>query len=222
MILGISGSPRPNAITANAVKKILSECEGETKYISLTGKHIGGCISCLGCLKDNKCVVKDDFQDIAEEMVKADAILFGVPNYYDVPNGLTHCLLERCFCFRHQSAFLLKDKPVVILSTGYSSDEKNSQVLKIVEHFMVMNKMNTMSKFLVGGYSQCYSCKYGLSCVDGNVVKNNGFVEKLTPEMLPPKFDKQPESITKCENAAQLLNTILNLIPSNVETGDKP
>lgn len=211
MILGISGSPRPNGITANAVKAILAECNGETKYISLAGKQIGGCISCLGCTKDNTCIVQDDFPAIADEMVKADALIFGIPNYYDVPNGLSHCLLERCFCFRHQSAFLLQDKPAVVLSTGYSSDEENSPVLRIVEQFMVYNKVNTVSKFLVAAYSQCYTCNYGRTCVDGNVVKNYGLVENVTPDMLPAKFDKQPESIVKCKNAAKLLNEMNSL-----------
>ena len=186
MILGISGSPRSNGITANAVKKILA-----------------------GCTKDNKCIVQDDFPAIAEEMVQADAIIFGIPNYYDVPNELSHCLLERCFCFRHQSAFLLQGKPAVVLSTGYSSDEENSPVLRIVEKFMVNNKVNTVSKFLVAAYSQCYTCNFGRTCVDGNIVKNNGLVEEVTPDMLPAKFDKQPESIVKCENAGKLLNEMV-------------
>lgn len=205
MILGISGSPRANGITAHAVKEVLAHSEGETKYISLAGKHINGCISCLGCTTDNKCIVQDDFQEIAKAMVEADAIVLGIPNYYDVPNGLSHCLLERCFCFRHQGNFLLKDKPAVIISTGYSQDEENSQVLKIIEYFLKSNKMNVVSKFLVGAYSQCYTCKEGLTCADGNVVKNNGFVDKITPEMLPPTFDKQKEAIAKCRKAAGLL-----------------
>ncbi|MRT92631.1 flavodoxin family protein [Ancylomarina sp. 16SWW S1-10-2] len=209
MILGISGSPRPNGITANAVKYMLSKCEGETKFISLAGKHISGCISCLGCTKDNHCVVEDDFLEIAELMVKADAIVLGIPNYYDVPNALSHSLLERCFCFRHQGAFLLKDKPAVIFSTGYATDEENSQVLKIVDHFLVMNKMKVISKFLVGAFSQCYTCKYGRTCEDGNVVKNNGIVSQITPAMLPPKFNKQIDSMAKCEKAVYLLNDIL-------------
>lgn len=208
MILGISGSPRPNGISANAIKYILSKCEGETKYISLAGKHIGGCISCLGCTKDNECIVNDDFQEIASLMVQADAIVFGIPNYYDIPNALSHSLLERCFCFRHQGAFLLKDKAAVIFSTGYSSDEANSQVLKITDYFLKMNNMKVISKFLLGAYSQCYTCKYGLTCKDGNVVKNHGFVDKICPSILPPKFEQQPESLLKCENAAQLLNQI--------------
>jgi len=209
MILGISGSPRANGVTAHAVKKVLAESGAETEYISLSGKKINGCISCLECTHDNKCVIKDDFPEIAEAMVRADAIVFGVPNYFDVPNGLSHCLLERCFCFRHQSSFLLKDKPAVILSTGYSADEENSNVLKIVEQFLIKNKMNIVSKFLVGAYSQCYTCEYGLTCVDGNVVKNNGLVDEITPSILPPKFEKQPESLQKCKNAGRILQKYL-------------
>lgn len=209
MILGISGSPRSDGITSHAIKKVLSNCEDETQYISLSNKRIGGCISCLGCIKDNKCVVNDDFIEIAEKMIKADTIVLGVPNYYDVPNGLSHCLLERCFCFRHQGAFLLKNKPIVIISTGYSADEENSHVLKIVESFANSNKMNVVTKFLVGAFSQCYSCGAGLTCIDGNVVKDNGLVDKITPEMLPPKFDEQLKSIEKCENAALLLNDLV-------------
>ncbi|MDY0235416.1 MAG: flavodoxin family protein [Gudongella sp.] len=205
MILGISGSPRPNGITASAVKKILAESGEETEYISLAGKKINGCISCLGCTKDNKCVIKDDFPEIAEAMVRADAIVFGVPNYYNVPNGLSHCLLERCFCFRHQGSFLLKDKPGVIVSTGYSADEENSQVLKIVENFLVSNKMNIVSKFLVGAFSQCYTCDYGLTCTDGNVYRDNGFVDEITLSMMPPKLEEQPQSIEKCKDAAKIL-----------------
>jgi len=210
MILGISGSPRQNRITDHAVKEVLANYHGETKFISLSGKQISGCISCLGCIEDNKCVVKDDFPEIAEAMVKAEAIVLGLPNYYDLPNALSHSLLERCFCFRHKSAFLLKNKPLVIISTGYSKDEENSQVLKIVEYFGKSNKMNVISKFLVGAYSQCYTCGAGMTCVDGNVVKNHGFVDKITCEMLPHEFDKQPESIKKCKNAGKILQDCLD------------
>ncbi len=209
MVLGISGSPRPHSITSHAVKEILSDIQEDTSYISLAGKQIGGCISCLGCTKDNVCVVQDDFQPIAKAMVEADALVLGIPNYYDLPNALTHALLERCFCFRHQGAFLLKDKPIVILSTGYSKQESSSQVLAIAEHFAQSNHMNVISKFLVNAFSQCYTCDYGLTCSDGNIVKNHGFVDIITPDMLPPTFQKQEDSILKCHNAATLINSLL-------------
>jgi len=69
MILGISGSARRNGITSHAVKEILSKVNDETAYISLSGKKISGCISCLGCIDDNRCVVQDDFLAIADQML---------------------------------------------------------------------------------------------------------------------------------------------------------
>jgi multimeric flavodoxin WrbA len=210
MILGISGSPRPNSVTAAAVKSVLAESGKETEYISLSGKRINGCISCLGCTHDNVCVVKDDFLPIAEAMRSADAIVFGAPNYYAALNGLSHCLWERCFCFRHQGAFLLKDKPLVIISTGYSANEEDNPVFRAMELFARYNKMQVLGKFTVGAYSQCYDCLYAKTCADGNVVKDHGYVDEVTPEMLPLRFEKQLLSIGKCKNAGKLLQDFFN------------
>ena len=209
MVLGISGSPRIDGITAHAVKEILSNINGETQYVSLSGKKIAGCISCLGCVGDNHCVIQDDFIQIAEQLRDADAIVLGVPNYYNMPNALTHCLLERCFCFRHEGDFALKDKPIIIVSTGYSQDEENSQTLRLTERFAKSNLMNVVGKFLVGPYSQCYDCPSGRTCLYGNVYADHGLVDEITADMLPLTLDKQPVSIAKCHNAAMQLNRIL-------------
>jgi uncharacterized Fe-S cluster-containing MiaB family protein len=61
-----------------------------------------------------------------------------------------------------------------------------------------------LSKFLLGAFSKCYSCDYGLTCIDGNMVKDNGFVDQITPEISPYKFDQQKESIRKYQNAAHI------------------
>ena len=196
-------------MTAAAVKKVLAECGGETEYISLAGKKINGCISCLGCIHDNRCIVRDDFPPIAEAMTSADAIVFGAPNYYGTMNGLSHCLWERCFCFRHRSEFVLKDKPIVIISTGYSTAEEDNAVFKAMEPFVLHNKMKRLNQFTVGAYSQCYDCACSKTCVDGNVVKKYGIVDAITPEMLPNRFEQQPESILKCKVAAKRLQDAL-------------
>jgi multimeric flavodoxin WrbA len=210
MIVGISGSPRPNGVTAAAVKKVLFEYGGETEYISLAGKRINGCISCLGCTRDNVCAVKDDFLPIAEAMLSADAIVFGAPDYYSGLNGLSSCLWERCFCFRHQSAFLLRDKPLVIISTGYSANEEGNPVLLAVEKFARSNKMQVLDAFAVKAYSQCYDCKFAKSCIDGNIVKDHGIVDVVTPQMFPARFEEQPESIKKCKAAGKILQAFLS------------
>lgn len=211
MILGISGSPRANGITASAVKEVLASYGGDTKYLSLAGKKINGCISCLACIHDNKCLIKDDFSEIAEALLEADVIVFGAPNYYGLPNALSHALWERCFCFRHQGNFLLKNKLGIIITTGYKIDDEENPVSDAIEMFMNRNEMVVKSKFSVGAYSQCYDCGEALACDVGNVVRNHGVVEEITPDMCPPRFEAQAESIKKCQEAGKLLRDILYL-----------
>ncbi|PKM89343.1 MAG: flavodoxin family protein, partial [Firmicutes bacterium HGW-Firmicutes-12] len=77
MILGISASGRTNGITSETVKAILEATGSEYEFISLAGKQISGCIGCTKCASDNKCKLKDDWLEIAEKMLAADAIVFG-------------------------------------------------------------------------------------------------------------------------------------------------
>lgn len=63
-VLGISGSPRQGQTTDKLVQEVLNGVEGDTEFISLSGKQIGPCIGCLGCVKDNVCKVKDDMSGL--------------------------------------------------------------------------------------------------------------------------------------------------------------
>lgn len=206
MILGISGSPRKNGITAKAVNTILDNCSDTTKYISLTGKRINGCISCMGCIHTNKCVVKDDFTEIIEDILKADIIIFGAPNYYNQMNAISHALWERCFCFRHNNQFKLKDKKIAFFTTGYKTNTENNPVLTSMQIFANYNKMEIIDQFAIDAYSQCYSCELGKTCVSGNVVKQYGIVDNITENMLPLTFGENPVSIEKSNNTSTIIN----------------
>ena len=101
-VLGISGSPRKGSTTDQLVQEVLSGVECETQFVSLAGKKIGPCIACLGCVKDNVCVLKDDLAELRQQIVDADAYVIGAANYFSMLNGLTHCFLERWYQFRHR------------------------------------------------------------------------------------------------------------------------
>jgi len=80
-ILGVSGSSRDEE-TSNCyrlVKKVLESTGMKYELISLRGKVIRGCIACLGCVKDNVCVVKDDLTPLRDKIVEADAYVIGAP-----------------------------------------------------------------------------------------------------------------------------------------------
>lgn len=64
MVLGVSGSPHKNGMTAQIIQTLLNNIEDETEYVSLSGKNIGYCRACNGCIKTNTCIVQDGMKDL--------------------------------------------------------------------------------------------------------------------------------------------------------------
>jgi len=206
MILGINASGRPNGVTADAVKAVLSAASLPSEYISLAGKRFTGCIGCTLCAADNVCKVQDDWLKIGDAMLRADAIVFGAPNYFGSINALGHACLERTFCFRHRDAYRLAGKLGLVVSTDYKGTD---EVATFIHNMMTRNKMAVIDTVFVRGYSQCYTCGFGHDCASGNVVKDHGFLEEILPEHLPANFDAQPASITQAHKAGRILGSIL-------------
>jgi multimeric flavodoxin WrbA len=206
MILGINASGRKDSETGKAVKAILEGTGLPREYISLAGKRIGGCIGCTLCASDNTCKVRDDWNEIGEKMKAADAIVFGAPNYFGRMNALGHACWERTFSFRHREIFNLAGKLGVIVSTDY---EGNSAVKPEIEDFMLRNKMAVVESLQVNGYSQCYTCGFGLNCGVGNVVRKYGFLDEIHPEQFPPHFSEQPEAVFHAGRIGKILGSML-------------
>lgn len=60
---------------------------------------------------------------------------------------------------------------------------------------MTSNQIAIIGSLFVQGYSQCYSCAVGNNCEVGNVVREHGFLEKITSKHLPPHFYDQKKSV---------------------------
>lgn len=208
MILGISASGRANGVISEAVKAVLENSGLDSEYISLSGKRISGCMGCTKCASNNRCIMKDDWLGIGEKMLKADAIVFGAPNYYNSINAIGHACLERTYCFRHRELFDLAGKLGVIVGAGYK--QSNEPVYDFVEKMMISNKMVVVSNVHVDGYSQCYTCGYGHDCSVGGVVGKHGFLDKIEKEHFPPHFNCQESAKLQAYKAGKVLASIIN------------
>ena len=101
----INGSPRKTYNTAKLLDKSLEGIksilpEASTKRIDLYDIPFNGCKSCFACKKINgrhygRCVYKDDFKPILNEIVQADGIILGSPVYFGDLTGNMRCFLER-------------------------------------------------------------------------------------------------------------------------------
>ncbi len=202
-ILGISGSPRKEdkSGTHALVTTVLENTGIEYKMVSLRGKTVNGCIACLGCVKDNICKVDDDLAPLRQDILEADAYVFGAPNYYSGMNALTHAFMERFYQFRHQTADLLWGKLAVAVGVGGTAGQAPADD---IEKFFMYNFIETVAKVDGQGAASCYSCGYGETCQVGIPAMLHGEGVKITPEMIP-NVKKQVDVMASAEGAGKVL-----------------
>ena len=86
---------RDGRVKESLVEAILEGSSEEYELISLSGMLIRPCEACNGCVKDNRCVLEDDFQQVMEKCYPAEAIVFGAQNYWSHMNAKGQAFWER-------------------------------------------------------------------------------------------------------------------------------
>jgi multimeric flavodoxin WrbA len=106
-VIAINGSPRKNGNTVTLLQKALhgvkeasKDKEIETEIINLYDFNYTGCKSCFACKRlegksYEKCVLKDDIQEVLEKLSQADGIVFGSPIYFGTITSQLQSFLER-------------------------------------------------------------------------------------------------------------------------------
>ncbi|MDO5536132.1 MAG: flavodoxin family protein [Desulfovibrionaceae bacterium] len=97
-VLILSSSPRRDGnsdILADAFAEGAREAGHRVEKISLRDKTINFCRGCLSCQKTLRCVIRDDANDIAQQMKDADVLVFATPIYYYGLSGQLKTMLDR-------------------------------------------------------------------------------------------------------------------------------
>lgn len=86
-ILGISGSIRHGnseylLMKALEAAKSVAPDLVKTEFVSTAGLIINPCIHCLSCVDHRECIVKDDFDDLFNKWLEADAIIYSIPVFH--------------------------------------------------------------------------------------------------------------------------------------------
>lgn len=97
-ILVISTSPRKGGnseILADEFMRGAIDAGHKVEKVSLYDKTINFCRGCLACQTTEKCVIKDDANEIVQKMKGSDVIVFATPIYYYEMCGQMKTLLDR-------------------------------------------------------------------------------------------------------------------------------
>lgn len=198
-VIGLSGSPIKDSNTDRLVQEVLKSTGLETEFIKLSKHRVQPCIACLGCTGDNICKVKDDFQDIAEKVKHAGAIVVGGYPPYGTIDGFTKAFLERLFSLRHQNGFnrgKFAVTAVTAIGRGAPGLDEASDQLKLA---LTMEGMEVLGQLKAVGNPECMVCGYGQSCAMSALPWIFGEDTTVTPEKFC-KVEDQKEVWTQAQS----------------------
>lgn len=139
-LIAIIGSPRKRKATDTLVDKaiegVLKKSPATSvKKIHLSDNKINYCKDCLTCLRSEtegpiaKCVIRDDMDDINQDILKADSLIIGTPIHMGYASALVMTFLERiCWTFAKptKNYVIVKDCPAP------RSDKKRKAIIIVV------------------------------------------------------------------------------------------
>ncbi len=162
-IIGISGSPVKNSNTDRLVKAVLDATGLESEFVKLSRINVRPCFACKQCVPDNVCKVQDDFQDLAEKIKKAKALVIGAYIPYGQIDAFTKALLERFWSLRHVNN-LLRGKLAATVLTGLAPDVLDSVNHSLAGELRDYERMELVGQLTIQGNVPCLTCGKGDEC----------------------------------------------------------
>lgn len=158
-VLGIMGSPRMKGNTDllldEALKGAASQ-QAEVEKILVDKFNITACKEYYGCLKDGKCVIKDDMDDIYDKLLGADAVIIASPMFFYTVSAQLMVLISRCQALWARKYVLknmdIPEKKGAFIAVGATRGEKlfDGPKLTIKYFFQAINAAYT-NELLIRG-----------------------------------------------------------------------
>ncbi len=132
-ILVITGSPRKNGnsntLADNFIKGAQEAGHNVVRFDSAF-KNVHPCIACNKCGMNGKCVFKDDFEFIRDNIVDADAVIFATPMYYFGISAQIKAVIDRFYAVNGQ---IHTPKKSALIMTYADTSSKEAQ--PIISHY---------------------------------------------------------------------------------------
>ncbi|MBW2246966.1 MAG: flavodoxin family protein [Deltaproteobacteria bacterium] len=98
-ILAVYGSPRRQGNTATLLKRAVSgavDAGAQVNEINLRDLKMSPCLEIYGCKKEGKCVIKDDFHQVIDQILSAQGLMLVSPIFFYTVSAHTKILMDRC------------------------------------------------------------------------------------------------------------------------------
>lgn len=98
-LLGIYGSPRRKGNTSLLLKRAIQgaiEAGAEVEEVVLRDLKMSPCLEIYGCKQTGRCVIKDDFQEIYDQLLSCHGLILASPVFFYAVSAHTKILMDRC------------------------------------------------------------------------------------------------------------------------------
>lgn len=98
-ILAVYGSPRRKGNTALLLEQSVRgarEAGIEVEEITLRDLKMSPCLEIYGCKQDGRCVIRDDFQKVYDQLLACRGLMLASPMFFYTVSAHTKILMDRC------------------------------------------------------------------------------------------------------------------------------
>lgn len=155
-IVGLCASPRNSSslyVTKTALEAINEAFpEVETKLISIHGKKISPCVGCDYCKREKTfCCIKDDMQEIFDEIINADGLFIVSPVYVMSATPQLHAIASRMRPAMHCYPGMLRNKFFSAVGVGGTRNGGQEVTVSDIVNLFATRSMNVVTNEN-GGY----------------------------------------------------------------------
>ena len=163
-VLGLAGSPRRGGSTDCLLDAFLAGARGagaDTRVLYISSLHIAPCDACNGCVRDGKCIIEDDFQEVNRQIIAADVIALSAPLYFAGLPSQVKCLIDRSQCqwvykYRLHAPLPLSQsgyarRKGILLSAAGDPHASFEGVTRTVRYFFNVYETDYSDELLIGG-----------------------------------------------------------------------
>jgi multimeric flavodoxin WrbA len=215
-VLGVSGSPIKNSNTDRALTAVLDATGCETEFVKLLDYTVEPCRACLGCVKSNQCVIKDDGIELAEKVRAADALVIGGFTPYSTIDARTKAFMERLYPLRHVHGFMAGKPGAAVITSCIPEDNDMlppacQMGINAIQFYMMEEGMNFVGAVKIQGNVPCLKCSQAKVCKVSGITMLYG--PGATADSVGIKaFEEQPITV---EAAAALGRKIAKALESH-------
>lgn len=98
-ILAIYGSPRREGNTSLLLLQAVAgarQAGAEVEEVVLRDLRMSPCLELYGCKKDGRCIIRDDFQRVYDQLLACQALMLASPIFFYTVSAHTKILMDRC------------------------------------------------------------------------------------------------------------------------------